>query len=88
MGDPDGVPGYWVELGLASALVAIWGMNPLVEDFSPALLLCHSAFQINKCNKARKWKEVGGDRKQGGQKCREKGMRRKETREGEGKSKG
>lgn len=48
VGDPDGIPGSRLHLGLA--LVIFWGVNSQMENFSLFLStsLSNSTFQLNK----------------------------------------
>ena len=45
VGDPE-APGSWIEIGSAPATVAIWGVNPRMEDLSVCISFCKSAFPI------------------------------------------
>ena len=47
MGDPQKVPGSWLQIGSALAIAAIWGANQWMEDLSVSPSLCESAFPIN-----------------------------------------
>ena len=60
VGDLEEAPGSWLQIDLAPAVAAIWGVNQQMKDPPPSLFLsaslCNFVFQLNKINLLKKEK--------------------------------